>query len=106
VDVPSAAVSVHAPADLVIALIQDRATTEVPQGENRGRTLIHSAVVRSFTFAGSIAPDALNPGAPDVERTVALSVERGWSPAAFRVVGLLQERSSRRIVGAGAVRVE
>lgn len=41
------------PADVLVAVVQDRATTKVSGGENAGRTLEHVAVVRSLTVVGS-----------------------------------------------------
>jgi len=41
------------PADVLVAVVQDRATTNVSGGENAGRTLEHVAVVRSLTVVGS-----------------------------------------------------
>jgi hypothetical protein len=42
-----------APAEVLVALVQDRATSRVERGENAGRTLAHSSVVRSLTVVGS-----------------------------------------------------
>ena len=39
-------------AEVLVALVQDRATTRVERGENAGRTLAHASVVRSLTLAG------------------------------------------------------
>ena len=39
-------------ADVLVAVVQDRATTRVAGGENAGRTLEHVAVVRSLTVVG------------------------------------------------------
>jgi len=41
------------PADVLVAVVQDRATTKVSGGENAGRTLEHVAVARSLTVVGS-----------------------------------------------------
>lgn len=40
-------------ADVLVAVVQDRATTRVTGGENAGRTLEHVAVLRSLTVVGS-----------------------------------------------------
>jgi hypothetical protein len=83
--------------DALIAVAEDNLFSEVGRGENRGRTLSHSAVVRSLTSVGilSLRDRAWSTGA-----SVVLAPE--WKPANVRVVCLLQERESRRIVGAGA----
>jgi hypothetical protein len=40
-------------ADVILAVVQDRATSRVTRGENAGRTLEHVAVVRSLAVVGS-----------------------------------------------------
>jgi len=96
VDVPPSLTLIES-ADVLVAIIEDNLVTEVRRGENGGRTLRHSAVVRSLTTVGTFAPH---------ERawstTVSMAIAQEWKPANVRVVGFLQERESRRIVGAGA----
>jgi hypothetical protein len=82
-------------ADIVVALVQDSITDEVTRGENRGRRLTHSAVVRSLTTIGSIAESE-----PSRVATGTLSVSPDWKPSGLRVIGFLQERRSRRVLGA------
>ena len=99
VDAPPAVV--REKADLMVAVTQDRLTTDVQRGENRGRRLTHSAVVRSLTVLGSFSvPDRT------FTTTTTLAVAPEWNAAELRIVGFLQERESRRIVGAGSVRVD
>jgi hypothetical protein len=98
VNVPPA-ISIREPLDMVVALTQDRLTSDVGRGENRGRRLAHSAVVRSLTAFGSLKP-------PDrtLETTATVPVAADWNPGDIKAIGLLQERRSRRIVGAGSAR--
>jgi len=99
VDVPPALTLLES-TDLLVAVAEDNLPTEVRRGENRGRTLRHSAVVRSLMPVGTL---------PLHDRTWSTSasvvLESEWTPANLRIVGFLQERESRRIVGAGAVRL-
>jgi len=88
------------PADVVVALTQDHLTSEVHRGENRGRSLAHSAVVRRLTAVGSLKPSVRT-----FEATATVLIAADWNLADVRIIGLLQERRSRRIVGAGSVRV-
>ena len=44
----AAAVARAEPADVTVAITEDSLVTEVRRGENRGRTLRHTAVVRSM----------------------------------------------------------
>ena len=93
-------VAVLGEADMLVELTQDRLTSEVHRGENRGRSLEHSAVVRSLTAVGS-----LKPSARALQATATVPVAGGWNLGDVRIIGLLQERRSRRIIGAGSVRV-
>ena len=97
----TSAVAVREQTDVVVALTQDRLTNDVPRGENRGLRLAHSAVVRSLTALGSFQPPART-----FEKTVPVPVAADWEVHNVRIIGLLQERRSRRIVGAGSVRVD
>jgi hypothetical protein len=70
-------------ADVVLALVEDHATTRVTRGENAGRTLTHVAVVRSMSVLGTAA-GALSGRAPldgshpiGVGRAVAFVQQRG-----------------------------
>ena len=99
VNLPSG-VAVLGPADVVVALTQDHLTSDVHRGENRGRSLAHSAVVRSLTAIGSLKPPVRT-----FEATATVPIAPDWNLADVRMIGLLQERRSRRIVGAGSVRV-
>lgn len=83
-------------ADIVVALVQDTVTDEVTRGENRGRRLTHSAVVRSLTTIGSVAESETARMAMAI-----LRVSPDWNGSGLRLIGFLQERRSRRVVGAG-----
>ena len=78
--------------DLLLAVVQDRGKVAVPAGENAGRTLEHTSIVRSLVSAVPntktrvTVPSAIN--APD--------------GTTFSVVAFVQERTSRKIVGANA----
>ena len=87
-------VTVNAPAipdtEIVVALVQARARIAVPRGENGGRTLDHTAIVREMK-SGPHATFAL---------------PKGLAPGDARIVALLQDanaKGSRRILGAAQV---
>jgi hypothetical protein len=84
-------------ADVLIGLTQDALTSNVRRGENRGRTLTHGAVVRTLTTLGSLQPPAAT-----FAKTVAVPLGADWDIHTLKVIALLQERHSRRIVGAGS----
>jgi hypothetical protein len=92
--------SLREPAELLLAVTEDHLRSEVRRGENRGRTLTHSAVVRSLASIGTLSQ---RDRAWSTSASVALAPD--WRPANVRIVALLQERNSRRIVGAGVARL-
>jgi len=99
VDVPSD-LAIRDIADVVVAVTEGNLTTDIRRGENRGRTLKHSAVVRSLTTVG-----ALKPQEHTFSTTASVPWAPNWKSANVRVISFLQERQSRRIVGAGSVTI-
>ncbi len=99
VDVPSD-FEIRDTADVVVAVTEDNLMTDIRRGENRGRTLKHSAVVRSLTTVGALKA---------LEHTFSTTASMPWGPdwksANVRVISFLQEQQSRRIVGAGSVTI-
>jgi hypothetical protein len=87
--------------DVLVAVTEDNLVTDVRRGENRGRTLEHSAVVRSLTTAA-----VLSPREPASSTRASVPWVDGWKPADVRVIALLQERQRRHIVGAGSTRLD
>ncbi len=89
------------PADVFLALTEDRISTDVPRGENAGRHLVHSAVMRLGVRAGEVKPPATA-----FSGSATLSTQPGWQRANLRVVAFVQERRSRRILGVGALSLD
>lgn len=87
-------------ADVVVALTENHLTSDVRGGENSGRKLVHTAVVRSLSTLGSVQPPIRT-----FETTSTVPVATDWNAGNLRVVGFLQERRSRRIIGVGSARV-
>jgi hypothetical protein len=84
-------------ADIVVAITEDNLMTNVRRGENGGRTLKHSAVVRSLTTVGALTAENHT-----FSMTASVPWASEWKSANVRVIVFLQERGSRRIVGAGS----
>ncbi len=82
-------------ADVVIGITEDALSSQVQRGENKGRELHHSAVVRTLVQAGTI---------PNGQRTWSgtqqLKLPTGWNASRLRVFALVQDRATRHIVGA------
>ncbi|BDG05629.1 DUF1223 domain-containing protein [Anaeromyxobacter oryzae] len=81
------------PADVLVAVVQDRATTRVAGGENAGRTIEHVAVARSLTAVGS--------GAGAFSGSVTLALPD--ANRAGHVVVFVQEREGGPVLGASTV---
>ena len=77
------------PADVVLAITEDGLSSSVGGGENAGRHLDHAAVVRQLTVLGTTSGGAFTAASP-----VKLGGRRRHA------VVFVQERNSRRIVGA------
>jgi hypothetical protein len=100
VEVPDG-VAIGESTELVVAITENKLATDVRRGENGGRILKHDAVVRSLQTMGVM------PVHQRAWRTSA-SIPMGadWRRENIRAVAFLQERASRRIVGAGASTVK
>ncbi len=85
-------------AEVVLAITESDLVTKVARGENRGRTLHHTAVVRRLTPVA-----AIEPGAAAWSRDVEVPLDSAWRPAALQVVAFVQDRRTRRILGAAVI---
>lgn len=84
-------------ADVLLAITESNLRSEVARGENAGRYLRHSAVVRSLTVLGNI-----NDGQQSFEAESIANLKVGWQQNNLRAVVFVQERGTRRILGAAA----
>lgn len=82
-------------ADLNAVLVQGNMESDVKRGENSGRKLHHTAVVRSLTRIGVVEAS---------KRTfdVSIPLPTGLRPRDVRAVVFLQEASTRRILGSAS----
>ena len=84
--------------NVLLAITEDGLSTEVKAGENRARTLQHSAVVRSLETIGK-----MNDGA--FTRSVRLRLRKEWTVNPLHAVVLVQDGAGR-VVGAGTAPIE
>jgi hypothetical protein len=84
--------------ELLVAITESGLTSQVQRGENAGRTLRHTAVVRQLRSLGEIQRQA----SKDFVASTQLSVDKAWKRDALQVVAFLQEKKGRQIVGAAA----
>lgn len=93
-------IAVRTPANehpkILLAITEDGLSTSVGGGENGGRTLQHAAVVRQLRELGT----ATN-GQFDV--TVDPALHPDWNQAKLKVVVLVQESGTGRILGAASL---
>lgn len=89
-------VTLYEPADLVVAVTEDQLVSSVERGENRGRRLKHSAVVRVLTPVDTLSPETRR-----WSTTTSAAVRPEWKSENLKVIAFLQEHETRRIVGAG-----
>jgi hypothetical protein len=89
-------IAVTEPSDIVIAVTEDNLSSAVLRGENGGRHLQHTAVVRLLQTAA-----VLKAQAREWSGTTSITVMPEWKPADLKVIAFVQEQRSRRIVGVG-----
>jgi hypothetical protein len=86
-------------AELLLAITEDRLASDVARGENAGRRLAHSAVVRDLAVVGT-----LQPGAPfETQRLLRLKTE--WKVSALHAIAFIQERKSRKVLGVARISI-
>jgi hypothetical protein len=85
-------------AEVILALTEDKLSSNVARGENSGRKLAHTAVVREMRALGRVDPATKT---FDSEKTMAIA--DGWKRDDLRVVVFVQERANRRVLGAAVL---
>lgn len=87
-------------ADILLAVTESELVTPVYGGENGGRQLRHSAVVRSLSSLGRL--DAKRPG--EYTATAQLNLRQDWNRPNLKLVLFVQDRTTRKILGAASVK--
>jgi hypothetical protein len=88
-------------AEVWLAVTESGLASEVGRGENAGRNLHHASLLRSLHRIGTADPQSDTA----FEGTVSLSLKSEWKRENLLAVILVQEKKSRRILGAAALRV-
>lgn len=86
--------------EIILAVIEDALSNDVLRGENAGRRLSHAGVARSLVSVASF--DARK--SPSYVTDAPLHLLPEWNRKNLRVIGFLQDRDSRRILGAAGWR--
>jgi len=85
-------------AEVILALTEDKLSSNVTRGENSGRKLAHTAVVREMRALGRVDPATKT---FDSEKNMAIA--DGWKRDDLRVVVFVQVRAHRRVLGAAVL---
>jgi hypothetical protein len=86
--------------EILLGVTESGLVTPVFGGENSGRELRHAAVVRSLTSLGRLDPR--RPG--ECSGVAQLNLRQDWNRANLKLVLFVQDRVTRRILGAASVR--
>jgi hypothetical protein len=84
-------------ADIIIAITEGHLKTDVKRGENHGRTLWHTAVVREMRPIGEVTSEESSTARGEV------SLAADWQHDAIKVVAFVQERRGRQVLASAAV---
>ena len=87
-------------ADILLGVAESELSTRVMGGENGGRELRHTAVVRSISNLGRLDPK--HPG--EYSAVAQLNLRPDWNRSNLKLVLFVQDRTTRRILGAAAVK--
>ena len=85
-------------ADVMLAITESGLLSQVLRGENSGRKLMHAAVTRKLIRIGTIKGKAFS-------TEPAIDLARTWKRQNMKAVAFVQERASRRVLGAAAIKI-
>jgi hypothetical protein len=86
--------------EILLGVTESGLVTSVFGGENNGRQLRHAAVVRTLSSLGRLDPK--HPG--EYSAVAQLNLRQEWNRANLTLVLFVQDRVTRRILGAASVR--
>ena len=85
--------------EVLLAITESGLASQIGRGENEGLLLHHAAVVRQLLPLGRVGADGSFTASPP------LTLAAGWKRPNLRIVALVQEIASRRIVGVATASV-
>jgi len=89
-------------ADVLLAITESGVGSNILGGENRGRRAMHAAVVRSISQLSRIDPRKNGVSSSVYNANIQLNLNPQWNRRNVRLVVLVQDRTTRRILGAAA----
>ena len=87
--------------EIWLAIAERNVASKVKAGENSGKELRHSAVLRSLKKVATVNPK----GEPVFAGTTEAKLGRDWKADNVEAIVFVQEKKSRRVLGVAAVRV-
>src|SRR5215467_7808916 len=97
---PLSGLSASESADVFLAITENNLSSNVDHGENRGRRLTHTAVVRKLIPIGKMTGGNLFTASPAVQ------LLRQWKPKDLRAVAFVQGERDRRILAVSSIALE
>ena len=89
-------------AEVWVAVVEDGLHSSVTRGENAGHVLYHAAVVRSLHKIGAARAEG---DAASFTGDARLKFKSSWKRENLHVVAFVQEKKSRKILGAASAKV-
>lgn len=87
-------VPAHENATVFMAISEDNLSSNVKRGENSGKRLEHTSVVRELSSLGMLAA-----GQQSLELETALQIQPDWKKENLKIVVFVQENASRKVLG-------
>jgi hypothetical protein len=85
-----------------MAITETGLQSNVRAGENSGQDVHHAAVVRKLWKIGAVKGS----GATSFSGDTVVKIDRGWKRESTHVVVFVQEKKSKKILGAGSARLQ
>jgi hypothetical protein len=85
--------------DVLLGITETGLHSNVAAGENSGHELYHSAVLRELKVIGEVGKN----GQDSFSAEPAVKLDAKWDGANLRAVAFVQEKKSRRILGAAEI---
>lgn len=86
----------HEAATVYLAAAEDNISTKVRAGENSGKTLAHTSIVRKFDEVGMLSPSETS-----YKASVEVPTDLSWKKQNLKYVVFVQENASRKILAVG-----
>lgn len=83
-------------AEVLLAITESNLLSSVSRGENSGRRLMHTAVVRQLSVVGTVSGESNKA----FTASPVVTLDKKWQRANLRAVVFVQERASRKVLGA------